>query len=87
MQEAHRKSDGVDEQWEARVQQSLNGHDQRLDDLEGFRIQHLTVCHPDIIKQANNMERRWAIIAGFCLGLGIALGYLGGKLIDLWFTS
>lgn len=85
MQEAQR--DGVDEQWEARVEQSLSGHEKRLDDMDAFLIKHQTECHPKIVERANKMEGRWSIIAGFCMGLGIILGYVSGKLIDLWFTS
>ena len=73
------------ESWEQRLSKDLSDLRTDLKDLQAWRAVHMNQCHPALLQTDAKMEGRWAIVAGFCFGIGVALGYAAAELIRRWF--
>lgn len=76
-------------QWKQSVNSTLADHDQDITKLQNQWIEHLTKCHPEIVKsqQAADkrtaaLEYRYMLLAAFGIGMGMAFGWGLRELLD-----
>lgn len=56
--------------------------DSRLDELEAWRIKHMSECHPQILTWQAKMWGKWLWITGIVGGFLLIVGYVLGALIQ-----
>lgn len=72
------------DQWQERFSKRLSNHEGRLDDLESFQVEHLTKCHPEILKWQGKMWGKWLAVTGMVGGFCAVIGYVMAHLFPLW---